>query len=481
MRKYGWLIFLALFGVNSLSAAEITGKVRDTSQDSTTVLIEGDTLPIVGDSVEIFFKLPGANEEISVASGKVMAVDAKVVKVKIETTTGTVEKDQLARIRSGGAPPASGASPAATSSPSGPAATTEPSIVGHWVGNYRDGTIYSYTFNADQTFTWTIEEKKASSDAGSQTTVHGKYRLNNTTKPNRMEMFDFDHPAVPIGQTHSAPFEFQGDSKFKMDLSQGAQEHPENGFTHSATIFSKVTGSSITGDWVTNAPEGFTVSLSFKEDGSLLWVTEDAQFAESTGGKYHVDPSTQPQGIELSDLQEGEVKGIRLRGIFELQRDGRLKLDFAKDEEAPPKEFGKSALVFSRATSPIVRPNKPPRPKPTPGPASTPYVAPTPAPDEALIDEALERHKSGDDSGAIELLSKAIALNPKNGRAFYWRGSFAHNKQDYAAAVADYEKAQELDPTRNLQDLIQKVKAVLELTSRASPEPTRAKKRSKKH
>jgi uncharacterized protein (TIGR03067 family) len=327
-----------------------------------------------------------------------------------------------------------------------------------------------------------------------------------------MEMFDFDHPAIPKDKTHGAPFEFQGDSKFKMDLSQGAHEHPEKGFTDAATIFSKVTSplvappektpadaspkstvpgasssgtsvtsSSITGDWVSNAPDGFTVSISFKADGTLLWVTEDAQFAESTAGNYRVDPSTQPQSIELSDLQEGEVKGIRLRGIFEWQSDGRLKLDFAKDEEPPPKEFGKQALVFSRATSPIVRPNKPPRPKPTPYPASTPYVAPTPAPDEALIDEALEHHKSGDDSGAIELLSKAIALNPKNGRAFYWRGSCAHSKQDYAAAVADYEKAQELDPTRNLLDLIQKTKAVLESTTqRASPEPTRAKKKRKR-
>lgn len=238
--KYSLLIFLALAAASSLPAAEIMGKVRDVRGDAATVVIDGDALPAVGDSVEIFFKLAGADEEISVANGTVAGVDAKVVKIKIENATGTIAKDQLARIKSGSKPQALAESPTSTPSPSGTAATTSPSIVGNWVGTYRDGTKYSYTFNADQTFTWTIDEKSASSDARTQITVHGKYRLDNTTMPNRMEMFDFDHPAVPKGETHRAPFEFQGDSKFKMDLSQGAQEHPEKGFTDAATIFSKV-------------------------------------------------------------------------------------------------------------------------------------------------------------------------------------------------------------------------------------------------
>ena len=102
--KQSWLIFLALATASSLPAAEITGKVRDSSADAATVAIDGDALPAVGDSAEIFFKVPGADEEISVASGSVAAVDAKVVKIKIEKSTGTIEKDQLARIKSGSAP-----------------------------------------------------------------------------------------------------------------------------------------------------------------------------------------------------------------------------------------------------------------------------------------------------------------------------------------------------------------------------------------
>ena len=332
--NYGGLIVLALAAASSLSAAEITGKVRDASGDAATIVIDGDALPAVGDSAEIFFKLPGVEEEISVASGKVASVEAKVVKIKIEKTTGTIEKDHFARIKSGSSPQASGASPAATSSPSGTAAT----------------------------------------------------------------------------------------------------------------------GSSITGDWVSNLPDSHTFSLSFKEDGTLLWVAEDAQFAESTGGKYRVDASTQPRSIELSDLQEGEVKGMRLRGIFELQSDGRLKLDFARDEEPPPKEFTNKAVVFSKATSPVVRSNKPPPPPPTP------YVAPVTPPDEKLLEEGKDLFRRKDYDGAIKAYTKAIELNPKNANAFYWRGICFSEMKNEAAELADYEKAQALDPTMRLQTLIDAMK-----------------------
>jgi hypothetical protein len=212
--KYGLLIFLALAAASSLPAAEIMGKVRDVRGDAATVVIDGDALPAVGDSVEIFFKLAGADEEISVARGTVAGVDAKVVKIKIEKATGTVAKDQLARFKSGSTPQAPAASPASTSSPSGTAATTSPSIVGNWVGTFGNGDKYSFTFKADQTVSWTIDAKTESSGARPRATLHAKYRLDNTTKPNHIDMFDFDSPEyVPKGETLHGLFEFQGDSQ----------------------------------------------------------------------------------------------------------------------------------------------------------------------------------------------------------------------------------------------------------------------------
>lgn len=342
--KYSWLIFLAVAAATSSAAGEITGKVRDAGQDITTVVIEGDALPAVGDSVEIFFKLAGASEDILVASGKVAAVEAKVVTVKIENASGTVAKDQLARIKSGSTPTTAGTSPSPASSPSTPA-PTGPSIVGNWVGTFGNGDKYSFTFKADQTVTWTIEAKTESSGARPQATVHAKYRLDNTAKPNRIDIFDSDSPEmIPTGETLHGLFEFQGDSQLKMDLSVGANEHPEKGFTDAAVVFSKVTspsvrspekkpaatGSSITGDWVGAAPDG-TVSFSFKEDGSMLWEVEGEKYAEAAHAKYRIDLSTQPHTIELFEIDRAaDPKGENAQGIFELQSDGRLKLDFAK-------------------------------------------------------------------------------------------------------------------------------------------------------
>jgi hypothetical protein len=335
LHKYSWLIFVALSAASSLRAAEITGKVRDAGVDSATVVIDGEALPAVGDSAEIFFKLPGADEEISVASGKVAAVEAKVVKLKIEKTTGTIEKDQLARIKSGSTPTTAVASPTPAASPSTPAPTS-PSIVGDWVGT---------------------------------------------------------------------------------------------------------------------APDGSSVFFSLKADGTVRWGYEDANYAQSVSAKYRIDSSTQPQSIEMFDIEEGKGidKGERAPGIFELQSDGRLKLEFSKRTEAL-KEFTKEAIVFSKATSPLVPSNKPPPPTPAP------YVAPTPSPDEKLLEEGKDLFRRKDCDGAIKLYTKAIELNPKNANAFYWRAICYEDKKNEAAALADYEKAQELDPTMKLQSLIDAMK-----------------------
>jgi hypothetical protein len=362
LHKYSWLIFLALLGANSIAAAEITGKVREVSGNMVTVVIDGDASPAVADSVEIFFKLAGANDEIMVATGKIVTIDAKVAKVSVETATGTVLRDQLVRIKS-------------------------------------------------------------------------------------------------------------------LGVSKAPAQSPATTVTRS---------SSIVGDWVSSLPDGSTVSFSFRPDGTLLWVIEEPKSARSSNGKYRVDASTQPQMIVLSDLEEGEMKGITLPGIFEFQSDGRLRLDFKRDSDAPPKEFSEQALLFSKATSPVVRPNKPPPPTSTAYPTSTPYVAPPPSADEALITEAKQRHDSGDDTGAIELLNKALALNPKNASAFFWRGMCFSGKKDWAAAIADFEKTMELDPARDLRDLIDKTKVVLQhdvskpTSEQATPAATRTTRPKKK-
>ena len=88
----GLIVVAALALVSGRShAAEITGTVRAVSGNPVTVAIEGEILPSVGDKTEILFKVPGADEPISVATGKVEKVDGASVQVKIENAIGTIE------------------------------------------------------------------------------------------------------------------------------------------------------------------------------------------------------------------------------------------------------------------------------------------------------------------------------------------------------------------------------------------------------
>ncbi|HEY3165724.1 MAG TPA: OmpH family outer membrane protein [Candidatus Binatia bacterium] len=92
---------IALFcWCTTVDAVEIKGTVRSATADAATIAIEGESAPNAGDPVEIYFRLPGADAEISVGSGKVTAVRDDSVEARIDKATGTVSKDQLARITS---------------------------------------------------------------------------------------------------------------------------------------------------------------------------------------------------------------------------------------------------------------------------------------------------------------------------------------------------------------------------------------------
>jgi outer membrane protein len=94
-------VVLTLFSFSVMRATiEIKGTVRSAAAGSATIAIEGEFAPNIGDPMEVFFKLPGADTEISVGSGNVSAVKADVIEAKIDKATGTVSKDQLARMTS---------------------------------------------------------------------------------------------------------------------------------------------------------------------------------------------------------------------------------------------------------------------------------------------------------------------------------------------------------------------------------------------
>jgi Skp family chaperone for outer membrane proteins len=120
----------------TVDAIEIKGNVRSATAENATIATEGELVPNIGDPVEVYFKLPGSDAEISVGSGKVTAVRGDSIEAKIDKATGTVSKDQLARITSGkpqkrgviSGAAASPATSASTASQSSPADGRDPSF-----------------------------------------------------------------------------------------------------------------------------------------------------------------------------------------------------------------------------------------------------------------------------------------------------------------------------------------------------------------
>ncbi|MFN2542122.1 MAG: tetratricopeptide repeat protein [Chthoniobacterales bacterium] len=97
-----WFWVLVLCGILSLSAnaIEINGTVRSATDKYATVVSDSEFIPRPGDKADIFFKLPGSKTEISVANGHVYEITGPNIMVEIEKATGTVAKEQLARITS---------------------------------------------------------------------------------------------------------------------------------------------------------------------------------------------------------------------------------------------------------------------------------------------------------------------------------------------------------------------------------------------
>jgi hypothetical protein len=92
------LLAIVLGSANYARGIEINGTVREASGNSAKIALNSEFVPTVGDSVEIYFKIPGVEAEVSVAKGKVAEITGDTVSVKIENATGTVAKDQLAKI-----------------------------------------------------------------------------------------------------------------------------------------------------------------------------------------------------------------------------------------------------------------------------------------------------------------------------------------------------------------------------------------------
>jgi Tetratricopeptide repeat len=177
-------------------AVEIRGTVRSATAESATIAIEGQLVPTVGDPVEIFFKMPGVDEEISVGNGKVTAVNADAVEVKIDKATGTVSKDQLAKITSE-KPQKRNATASPSAVPTSATGETSPSpkgaskLLGRWGGEDPSIKDMILVFKNDGSVIVPVPVPKG------PTGLVGKFTVDSATTPTRFEITNFEYVPPP--------------------------------------------------------------------------------------------------------------------------------------------------------------------------------------------------------------------------------------------------------------------------------------------
>ncbi len=342
--KYLTLLASAYLLAAGAHGAEIKGTIKLVSGDLVSVAIEGDVMPPVDARAEIFFKLPGDEEEISVATGSALVIDHGDLKVKIEKTTGTVEKGQLVRFPDSSTSTTSSITTTVTQPP-----VAKNSIVGEWVANLPDKGTLTFVFREDGTTTW----------AGATMKANGKYRVDYTATPHEVDITDIDVPEAK-GFGFYGIFEFQADGTMKMIMTEKVSERPTSYDNHDTIIFSRAkeggtsqSSPSIVGNWVGSFHKGENYSFTFNPDQTVTWIAESSETQKkiTVHAKYRLDNTAKPGRLDLFDLDktglaaEGEI----LHGLFELQEDSKLKMDLSVGaNEHPEKGFTDAAIIFSR-------------------------------------------------------------------------------------------------------------------------------------
>ena len=112
-------LITAIFSLAADCLGEIVrGIVIDTAGQEATIKLDGAVTPNVADTVTVYFKLPGTDDEVLVGTGKITSINASVVKATIDNLQGTLKKEQLARIEIQNPKSSSSTAPAITAAPS---------------------------------------------------------------------------------------------------------------------------------------------------------------------------------------------------------------------------------------------------------------------------------------------------------------------------------------------------------------------------
>ncbi len=395
------IVFLvAINGAESLFSATYTGTVLSIEGNVAKVAMNGDVFPPAGARAEIFFKMPGIDEEILVATGSALKIDHGDLLVKIEEATGTVEKGHL--VRFGPASTDNTLSPPPAISPTQPPAAPA-SIVGDWAGNEPGGDHVSFTFRMDGTLSYVrVSGKK-------KNTLHGKYRTNCSTTPCRLELFDFTvNGARARGETIIGLFELHG-LEMRFDLSNELQRNPEKGFTKGAIALTRAKS-----DEPTSSPS------------PSLFSTPEPKITPPPAATAPIDPAALELGNKaIAQYSAGNVAGA-----------------IASYTEAIQLAPNVAVFYLNRANAYLYKPDF----RAAIADVNKALELKIEKADDAYVIRGAAQAGLGNFDAAIADCNRALKINPKHALAYNNRANDKLRQRNYSGALADCNQALKLDP-----------------------------------
>ncbi|MEY2498406.1 MAG: hypothetical protein QOD12_1962 [Verrucomicrobiota bacterium] len=462
MKKPKGLVASVVFFLAAASlahGAEIKGTVREVNGDKAVITIEGDAFPSIGDQVEIFFKLAGADDEVGVGNGKVTAVNADSVEAKIGDTTGDVQKNQFARITSANpqkrsAASVASASPSAVVTASASATSSALSILGKWSGKARHGADWVFVFKSDGSVVLTVLMAGWEGLA-----FKGKYKVVSNSQPDRLNLTDFEviYPANATDEEIKA---------FRARLEEAAKTGGDVATLH---FLGELEG-----------PTRLRIDRFAKDASDKTQMPADAPiFTKAREGETATAPASQWYPEFLSKFNSGDYDGAMAvctkaieadpkdaaayfsRGLCHARKES-WNNSLADADKALALSYAYPAYAYAMRAQARVRKHefKIAIEDATKGISIDPqYAFSYRARAEAEIG-------LGNWKQVLEDCNKVLALEPNNGDAYILRGCYYSHSGATEAAEADWKKAIVIDP--NNQKYVENARKMFPLKKKST-------------
>lgn len=124
----------------------------------------------------------------------------------------------------------------------------------------------------------------------------------------------------------------------------------------SMTAASEAAGQTLVGSWSRGAEGEPQMVFTFREDGTGSWwlnIPGDQGMTDTYEFRYSVDYDSDPNAVDISDIDHGPLMGQVLYGVVRFEEDGGLSLDFemgppGDDTPRPPDFSGNSVARLER-------------------------------------------------------------------------------------------------------------------------------------